>query len=193
MRQAAAWGAAGVDYGRLAVNVTSADFALGTFAEFVRDELRLAGVQPQRLCIEVTERVFLGRSADGVAVALQKMHDMGVEIALDDFGTGFGSLSHLKKLPIDRLKVDRSFVSDMETNPDNMAIVRTITHLGQSLGIKVTAEGVETPIADDAAARHGLRHHAGLPVLQAYGCGAGGGFPGHQTCPACLMAGDEVA
>ena len=145
LRQAAAWGAAGVDYGRLAVNVTSADFALGTFAEFVRDELRLAGVRPQRLCIEVTERVFLGRSADGVAAALQKMHDMGVEIALDDFGTGFGSLSHLKKLPIDRLKLDRSFVRDMETNPDNMAIVRTITHLGQSLGIKITAEGVETP------------------------------------------------
>jgi diguanylate cyclase (GGDEF)-like protein/PAS domain S-box-containing protein len=145
MRQAAAWGAAGVDYGRLAVNVTSADFALGTFAEFVRDELRLAGVRPQRLCIEVTERVFLGRSADGVASALQKLHDIGVEIALDDFGTGFGSLSHLKKLPIDRLKLDRSFVRDMETNPDNMAIVRTITHLGQSLGIKITAEGVETP------------------------------------------------
>ena len=144
VRQAAAWSLRGLDFGRLAVNVTSADFALGTFAEFVRDELQLAGVQPQRLCIEVTERVFLGRSADGVAVALQKLHDIGVEIALDDFGTGFGSLSHLKKLPIDRLKVDRSFVRDMETNPDNMAIVRTITHLGQSLGIKVTVEGVET-------------------------------------------------
>ncbi len=145
VRQAAAWSLRGLDYGRLAINVTSADFALGTFAEFVRQELRLAGLRPQRLCIEVTERVFLGRSAEGVAVALQKLHDIGVEIALDDFGTGFGSLSHLKKLPIDRLKVDRSFVCDMETNPDNMAIVRTITHLGQSLGIKVTAEGVETP------------------------------------------------
>jgi diguanylate cyclase (GGDEF)-like protein/PAS domain S-box-containing protein len=145
VRQAAEWNLQGLDYGRLAINVTSADFALGTFAEFVRDELRLSDVQPQRLCIEVTERVFLGRSADGVAAALQKLHDMGVEIALDDFGTGFASLSHLKKLPIDRLKVDCSFVRDMETNPDNMAIVRTITHLGQSLGIKVTAEGVETP------------------------------------------------
>ncbi|MEI9899901.1 MAG: EAL domain-containing protein [Hyphomicrobium sp.] len=75
---------------------------------------------------------------------LQSLHDLGVEIALDDFGTGFASLSHLKKLPIDRLKVDRSFVRDMETNPDNMAIVRTIAHLGQSLGIKVTVEGVES-------------------------------------------------
>jgi EAL domain-containing protein (putative c-di-GMP-specific phosphodiesterase class I) len=113
-------------------------------------------VPPQQLCVEVTERVFLGRSPDGVAVALQKLHDIGVEIALDDFGTGFGSLSHLKKLPIDRLKVDRSFVGDMETNADNMAIVRTIAHLGQSLGIKVTIEGVET--------------QSQLTLLRAMGC-----------------------
>jgi EAL domain-containing protein (putative c-di-GMP-specific phosphodiesterase class I) len=81
---------------------------------------------------------------------------MGVEIALDDFGTGFASLSHLKKLPIDRLKVDRSFVRDMETNPDNLAIVRTIAHLGQSLGIKITVEGVET--------------QSQLTLLRAMGC-----------------------
>ncbi len=100
--------------------------------------------------------MFLGRGAVGVEVALQQLHDLGVEIALDDFGTGFGSLSHLKKLPIDRLKVDRSFVRDMETNPDNMAIVRTIAHLGQSLGIKVTVEGVET--------------RTQLTILRAMGC-----------------------
>jgi EAL domain-containing protein (putative c-di-GMP-specific phosphodiesterase class I) len=79
-----------------------------------------------------------------VAEALEKLHDSGVEIALDDFGTGFASLSHIKKFPIDRLKVDRSFVRDMETNPDNLAIVRTIIQLGASLGISITAEGVET-------------------------------------------------
>ena len=146
----------GLDFGRVAVNVTSADFALGMFADFVRVKLRECSVAPERLCIEVTERVFLGRSAEGVAVTLQKLHDIGVEIALDDFGTGFGSLSHLKKLPIDRLKVDRSFVRDMETNPDNMAIVRTIAHLGQSLGIKVTVEGVET--------------QSQLTLLRAMGC-----------------------
>jgi len=144
LRQIASWERSGLDFGRVAVNVTSADFALGTFADLVHDKLQQAGVEPQRLCIEVTEQVFLGRGASAVAVALQKLHDIGVEIALDDFGTGFGSLSHLRKLPIDRLKVDRSFVSDMETNPDNLAIVRTITQLGQSLGIKVTIEGVET-------------------------------------------------
>ena len=145
LRQVAAWERSGLEFGRVAVNVTSADFALGTFAELVSDKLQQTGVAPQRLCIEVTERVFLGRGAGSVPAALEKLHHLGVEIALDDFGTGFGSLSHLKKLPIDRLKVDRSFVSDMETNPDNMAIVRTITQLAQSLRIETTIEGVETP------------------------------------------------
>lgn len=144
LSQAAAWQRSGIEFGRIAVNVTSADFALGTFDDFVAETLRESGMEPERLCIEVTERVFLGRGASGVASSLQALHDIGVEIALDDFGTGFASLSHLKRLPIDRLKVDRSFVRDMEANPDNMAIVRTIAHLGQSLGIKVTVEGVET-------------------------------------------------
>ncbi|MFA5900338.1 MAG: EAL domain-containing protein, partial [Hyphomicrobium sp.] len=144
LRQAAVWERDGVQFDRIAVNVTSADFALGTFADFVCERLRRTGVPPQKLCIEVTERVFVGRGAGGVAQALQSLHDAGVEIALDDFGTGFASLSHLKKLAIDRLKIDRSFVRDMETNPDNTAIVRTIVNLGQSLGIAVTVEGVET-------------------------------------------------
>ena len=124
------------------------------------------GVGPDRICVEVTEHVFLGRSAVGVSDALQKLHEMGVEIALDDFGTGFGSLTHIKRFPIDRLKVDRSFVRDMETSPDNMAIVRTIAQLGDSLGLEITIEGVETESQLAAPARHGLRQHAGIPVLQ---------------------------
>ncbi len=156
LRQAAAWEAEGLEFGRIAVNVTSADFALGGFAEYVDSKLREHAVGPERLSIEVTERVFLGRSAFGVAEALDKLHDSGVEIALDDFGTGFASLSHIKKFPIDRLKVDRSFVRDMETNPDNLAIVRTIIQLGSSLGIAITAEGVET------------RHQ--LTLLRTLGC-----------------------
>ena len=162
LRQAAAWERDGVQFGRVAINVTSADFALGTFARYVSGKMREIGVRPERLCIEVTERVFVGRNARGVGTALQELHDMGIEIALDDFGTGFASLSHLKKLPIDRLKIDRSFVRDMETNPDNMAIVRTIAHLGQSLGINVTVEGVET--------------RSQLTLLRAMGCDTMQGF-----------------
>jgi diguanylate cyclase (GGDEF)-like protein/PAS domain S-box-containing protein len=162
LRQAADWQRDGLDFGRVAINVTSADFALGTFAEFVVEQLQATGLDPDRVCIEVTERVFLGRSAVGVAVALQKLHDIGIEIALDDFGTGFASLAHLKRLPIDRLKVDRSFVRDMETNPDAMAIVRAIAYLGHSMGMKVTVEGVES--------------RSQLTLLRAMGCESMQGF-----------------
>lgn len=172
LRQAAAWEKAGLDFGRIAVNVTTGDFALGIFADYVRAKLEETGASPSKLCIEVTERVFLGRGATGVASALQSLHDLGVEIALDDFGTGFASLSHLKKLPIDRLKVDRSFVRDMETNPDNIAIVRTIAHLGQSLGIAVTVEGVETK--------------AQLMLLRGMGCHTMQGYLFARPMPAAL-------
>lgn len=175
LRQAASWQRTGLDFGRIAVNVTSADFALGTFADFVCAMLEQADLAPNRLCIEVTERVFLGRGASGVASALQSLHDLGVEIALDDFGTGFASLSHLKKLPIDRLKVDRSFVRDMETNPDNMAIVRTIAHLGQSLGIKVTVEGVESI--------------SQLTLLRAMGCDTMQGYLFARPMRSCQVPG----
>ena len=144
VRQIAEWEQARLEFGRVAINVTSADFALGGFAELVQNTVHRYGVRPERICVEVTERVFLGRSAIGVSDALQKLHEMNVEIALDDFGTGFGSLTHLKRFPIDRLKVDRSFVRDMEISPDNMAIVRTIAQLGDSLGLEITIEGVET-------------------------------------------------
>jgi diguanylate cyclase (GGDEF)-like protein len=145
LRQAADWQKAGLDFGRIAVNVTSADFAIGSFAERVQDKMLAYGVRPDKLCIEVTESVFLGRGAIGVAEALDKLNELGVEIALDDFGTGFASLSHIKTFPIGRLKIDRSFVCDMEHNEDNLSIVGAIIQLGRSLGISITAEGVETP------------------------------------------------
>ncbi len=162
VRQIAEWEQAGLDFGRVAINVTSADFALGGFAELIQETLQRYGVGPQRICVEVTEHVFLGRSAIGVSDALQKLHEMGVEIALDDFGTGFGSLTHIKRFPIDRLKVDRSFVRDMEVSPDNMAIVRTIAQLGDSLGLEITIEGVETD--------------SQLALLRAMGCDSMQGF-----------------
>lgn len=160
--QIAIWEKSGIEFGRVAMNVTSADFALGGFAELVQETLARYRVAPERICIEVTERVFLGRGAIGVAEALEKLHNAGIEIALDDFGTGFGSLSHIKRFPIDRLKVDRSFVRDMETSADNMAIVRTIVHLGESLGLDVTIEGVET--------------ESQLALLRAMGCDSMQGY-----------------
>lgn len=142
--QAAAWQANGLAFHRVAVNVTSVDLARRCFATYLKGRLEHFGVAPEKICIEVTEQVFLGRETEHVGEALQLLSELGVEIALDDFGTGYASLSHIKAFPINRLKIDRSFVSDMEENRDSLSIVQAIVHLGHSLGLAVTAEGVET-------------------------------------------------
>ena len=95
--------------------------------------------------IEVTENVMLDRSADVIAAMLRGLHDRGVSVALDDFGTGYASLTHLKQFPIDRLKIDRSFVQGILDEKDDGIIVRTIISLAHSLGCEVVAEGVEVP------------------------------------------------
>lgn len=143
LAQAAVWQAEGVAFGRVAVNVTSADFAFGSFATRLKDKLDQYGIAPEKLCIEVTERVFLGSGTMHVGEALHLLDALGVEIALDDFGTGYASLSHIKAYPIGRLKIDRSFVKDMQENKDNLSIVQAIVQLGRSLGLCITAEGVE--------------------------------------------------
>lgn len=159
--QAAAWQAQGLAFGRIAINVTSADFAVGSLAERLKSKLRQHGVSPDKICIEVTERVFLGGSAD-VSEALVELDALGVEIALDDFGTGYASLSHIKAYPIGRLKIDRSFVADMQDNSDNLSIVQAIVQLGRSLGLCITAEGVESE------AQVALLHSMGCGSLQGY-------------------------
>jgi len=143
LRQAARWADDGFKIGRIAINVTSADFAFGCFATRLKQKLAASNVGPERICIEVTERVFLGTGAQHVADALEQLHAIGVEIALDDFGTGYASLSHIKAYPIGRLKIDRSFVKDIPSSKDSMSIVHAIVQLGRGLGLGVTAEGVE--------------------------------------------------
>lgn len=143
LEQVAAWQAEGVAFGRVAVNVTSADFAFRCFASHLKSRLDHYNVAPERICIEVTEHVFLGSGTQHVSDALQRLAELGVEIALDDFGTGYASLSHIKAYPIGRLKIDRSFVTDMEENKDSLSIVQAIVQLARSLGLSTTAEGVE--------------------------------------------------
>lgn len=143
LEQVAAWQAEKLEFGRVAVNVTSADFASRCFASHLKSRLDHYNVGPERICVEVTEHVFLGSGTQHVSDALQRLAELGVEIALDDFGTGYASLSHIKAYPIDRLKIDRSFVTDMEENKDSLSIVQAIVQLAGSLGLSTTAEGVE--------------------------------------------------
>jgi diguanylate cyclase (GGDEF)-like protein/PAS domain S-box-containing protein len=170
LAQAAAWEAEGLAFGRVAVNVTSADFAFDCFARRLKRKLWEFGVAPEKVCIEVTERVFLGSGTAHVTEALHLLDKIGVEIALDDFGTGYASLSHIKAYPIGRLKIDRSFVKDMQHNQDSLSIVQAIVQLGSGLGLSVTAEGVE----DEQQ----------VVLLRSMGCGSLQGYYFSKPLPA---------
>ncbi|KQN04059.1 putative bifunctional diguanylate cyclase/phosphodiesterase [Sphingomonas sp. Leaf25] len=131
--------------GQVALTFTAAQLAGSRSAEVVLDRLARYGVPPARLCIEITESVLLDRAADVIAATLQRLHAAGVCIALDGFGTGAASLAHLRRLPIDRIKLDRSFVAGLDGDSGGtLEIVRAIVGLGRGLRKIVVAEGVET-------------------------------------------------
>lgn len=141
VRDAAAWISAGVPFGRIAVNVSSADFRRHNLADRVLGRLQAAGLPVGCLEVEVTETVFLGQNAAVVAGELERLSAAGVVIALDDFGTGYASLTHLQQFPVGVLKIDRGFVADICT--PRAGIIDALLHMAQSLGIVVVAEGVE--------------------------------------------------
>lgn len=127
----------------IAVNVSMRQFRQSNFVENLLDLLLTTGANPARLKLELTESLFLENSE--VAIAhMAKLRTLGVQFALDDFGTGYSSLAYLKRLPLDQLKIDKSFVQEAPTNANDAAIVRTIVNLAQSLELSVIAEGVET-------------------------------------------------
>jgi len=139
----AAWCAAGLKPPRIAVNVSQVQLRGKDFVDYVKDAL--AGVEKaaERIDIEITESMLM-EDIEGTIGKLQALRSMGLHIAVDDFGTGYSSLSYLARLPIDSLKIDRSFVVQMNKGPEQMAIVSTVISLGRALNLKVVAEGVET-------------------------------------------------
>ncbi len=144
---AAAWQKAG--YGmRIAVNVSGAQFHQSDIVSCVSKILQETGLEAGRLELEVTESIFM-EDINHTVETLQQLHGLGVELAIDDFGTGYSSLSYLRLFPIDRLKIDQSFIRNALNNPDDAAIARTIVRLGHSLNLKVIAEGVETKEHED--------------------------------------------
>jgi diguanylate cyclase (GGDEF)-like protein/PAS domain S-box-containing protein len=157
------WQDAGVRFEHVAVNAAAAEFKRGDFAERVLERLHRAQLSPRCLQIEVTETVFLGRGAEHVEEALRLLASEGVQVALDDFGTGYASLSHLNHFPVGVIKIDRSFIKNLEASAHDAAIVRAVINLGRSLGIKIVAEGVET--AAQAALLRRYRCHSGQGYL----------------------------
>ena len=127
----------------VAVNLSPVQFKAPGIVSSVMQALSQARLDPGRLEVEITESVLLLESEDTLA-ALHRLRDLGVRISMDDFGTGYSSLSYLRRFPFDRIKIDRSFIADLETKDDCRAIIRAVASLGSDLGIDTTAEGVET-------------------------------------------------
>ena len=168
LHQAADWRDRGLDM-RVAVNLSARILHDPTIVPTVSRLLTSTGAKPESLLLEITESAIIVDPERALAT-LDGLHRMGVQIAIDDFGTGYSSFAHLQRLPIDEIKVDRSFVRDMVANPDDHFIVRSIVELAHNLGIRVVAEGVE----DDAT----------LAALERLGCDLAQGYRFTPPLPA---------
>ena len=146
----------------VAVNISAIQFDKEDLPLLVRSALAHSGLAPERLELEITETVML-KDEHGAFEILTRLHALGVRIALDDFGTGYSSLSNLRKFPFDKIKIDRSFISDLSAaNVDALAVVRSVAQLGVSLGMSTTAEGVETKEQMDQVRAEGCTEMQGF-------------------------------
>ena len=160
-RQLASWRRQGLEVSAVAVNLSASNFHSLELPSVVAQALQRHGLQPPDLMVELTESVLI----DGLGSTLQtieRLHALGVRLSLDDFGTGYSSLSYLRRLPISELKLDRSFVADLEHAPAARALSAAILGIGNSLGLTVVAEGVET------SGQKEILQAQGYPVVQGY-------------------------
>lgn len=160
-RQSRAWLDAGLDPVQIAVNLSAAQCRSGDLVDRVRDALAAHRLPGRYLELEITESTMMGNAEDSI-LAFWSLRNMGVQVSVDDFGTGYSSLSYLKRLPVDKLKVDKSFVNDIESDANDVEIIRAIIAMAHSLKLTVVAEGVET-----AAQVESLRT-AGCDQMQGY-------------------------
>ena len=160
-RQIAEWSRTGDGPPTATVNVSVQQLLDRSFADQCAETIERAGVDPASICIELTESVLMG--ADNAALEqLRELRRMGVFVAIDDFGSGYSSLSYLKRLPVEVLKIDRGFIDGLGTDPEDSAIVASVMSLAHAMGLHVIAEGVETPLQ--------------AAELASLGCGVAQGF-----------------
>jgi diguanylate cyclase (GGDEF)-like protein len=163
--QVKAWLDAGLPVHPVAVNLSGLQLKRRDFVDEVAVILKQTGLPPALLELEITESVLMEQAKETL-VTLQQLKDLGVSLAIDDFGTGYSSLSYLKRFPVDTLKVDRAFVSDADSNPDDAAIVSAIVALAHSLRLTVVAEGVETQSQKNFLAQVGCDFIQGYLLAQ---------------------------
>jgi diguanylate cyclase (GGDEF)-like protein len=156
------WLGSGLSIHKLAINVSAAEFRDPDYAEKLLARVASHGLAPTLLEIEITETAFLDAGASNVVAGLEKLRSAGITVALDDFGTGFSSLSHLRDLPVDTIKIDRSFVDGLDKRSKDRSITEAVLMLGAALGMTTVAEGVET--------------EAQAAYLKAHGCTFAQGF-----------------
>jgi EAL domain-containing protein (putative c-di-GMP-specific phosphodiesterase class I) len=168
-RDLAGWHAQGLEPLTVTVNVSTRQLEDPDFPIVVATALATAGLAPESLCLELTESALMG-AGDASLNCLRMLKDLGIYVGIDDFGTGHSSLARLRSLPVEVLKVDRSFVDGLGTEHEDSAIVAAILSLAHALGLHVIAEGVETP----------LQAHQ----LSALGCGVAQGFLWSPAVPA---------
>ncbi|MBL8581066.1 MAG: EAL domain-containing protein [Rhizobiaceae bacterium] len=161
---AAGWWREGIDFGRLALNASGNELREPDFDRLLFDMLARAGLPHKKLSLEIVESVILDDEKTGIAAKLRQIRLAGIHLELDDFGTGYASLSHVNPSEIDRLKIDRRFVHDIDTNGDNAKIVRAITELAKGLGISIVAEGAETQAELDTLAALGCDEVQGYSI-----------------------------
>jgi EAL domain-containing protein (putative c-di-GMP-specific phosphodiesterase class I) len=147
---------------RVAVNVSAVQFQQPGLEQSVMSALATSGLTPQRLELEITESVLV-QDAEAVMACLHRLRSVGVRIALDDFGTGYSSLSYLRRFPFDKIKIDRSFIREID-DPDAAAIVRAVVGLGTHLGTALTAEGIETQEQLDQVRKEGCTEVQGYLI-----------------------------
>jgi EAL domain-containing protein (putative c-di-GMP-specific phosphodiesterase class I) len=145
----------------VSVNVSVRQFFDSSFASLIREVLQSSGANPRRLKLEITESSVMEKVEDVIA-KMAAINVCGVVFSLDDFGTGYSSLSRLKLLPLDQLKIDRSFVNDVLTSAKDASIARTIIALGRNLDLSVIAEGVETEEQREFLRREGCNAYQGF-------------------------------
>ena len=156
-REAASWPQALT----IAVNISPIQFRHGNLPNLVHSILLETGLAPARLELEITEGVLIDDFSRAVSI-LRKLKSLGVQIAMDDFGSGYSSMSYLHAFPFDKIKIDRTFIGDLEHNRHSMAIVRAVIGLGHNLGVPLLAEGVETE------AQHLILMQEGCDEVQGY-------------------------
>ncbi len=142
-RQNRAWQKAGLAKMRVNVNLSAVQFRDPKLVADIRKVLKQTGLDVSCLSLEITESLLM-EHVDKTTEMLNELDQMGIELAIDDFGTGYSSLGYLKRFPVSKVKIDRSFVRDIHCDPEDAAIVRAVIALGHGLGRKVVAEGVET-------------------------------------------------